>query len=711
MVYFYLKPHIDGAVSFSKIKEFLKRAAKSINGTTYMVGLVQHKGFMYLTCGVEEIYLAAFQTIWRSLFDEIEFETDTVIEHFKALPDTDLAHIRLIKNQGYPLKVLDETAEETMDYLIQVFQDYSYASEFFMLGIYLKEVGTTLHEKVSKTVSGIGITSPVEKVAEQIKVKAETKQFYTNIKLMTCFTENAIEKQFYNSIKTYLAHFSLKDSNALELVETDVVPMLEAVTEQSNKLSIDEIISLWHFPKNLKTNKRLILNTGKSLQVPREVIEAASDKTATLFGIGSTEQGTHLIGIKQIDRNTHTYIIGKTGAGKTKLLELLMSSDIAKNKGVILLDPHGDTARNILHYVPKERVSDTLYIDFTDRDFVIGFNPLEISHNQSAQISIESFIEIFKKYFSVEWNPKLEFLLRQALLALHETGHSSIPELVKLLTQPVFRQEIIEKLKDETIKTFWSIEYNRFAEQYATTAVSPLTNRLSEMLLNKRVRRIISMPKSSFNLEECIQQKKIVVFNLSVGELGEFSSSFLGAMIISKILQIMLAQSNIAEEKRNEVNLYVDEFQNFSTESFIKILSEARKYKLAMTLAHQYLSQIPQTIREAILGNVGNIITFRLGQSDANILTQEFNPHLEPEDFVQLNNRSFWAKISIDGKISAPFGGRTLDLIEPDTDYSRTIEQNMHTKSYLVHEADKMIEGTISFSPKNEMNTFPTPIV
>jgi hypothetical protein len=705
----YLKPHPEDKNTREVFKELIKRASKANKKELFHVGLVQEEGYIYFSISVNDDQVSSLKTSIRGLFPHIDFD-DSNFYNIKEKPFSKTA-IVLKKSDGLPISTSVNEDIDPIEHLIEVFQEYSQYSNFMAIEMWLDEVEDILTDKIRQRYSLFRAGGATPEVQAKVQEKFKTKQFYSSLNLVENFQDEAKRTEFLSDLKLFLGHLGMKDANSLVVKdERQELLLTQPLKNPDQLLSIDEMVSILHFPARFKSDSKMILKETKDLPVPKEVAEIANHKETTIFAKGLTPGKEEKIGIKQEDRNTHMYIIGKTGSGKTKLLELLMRSDFEKGKGVIFLDPHGDTAENIIRYIPKSREKDVIYVDFTISDFVFAFNPLESTRNSFKEISVENFLSIFQKFFSVDWNPKLEFLLRQVFYALSYSNKGTVLEIPKLLTDPEFRQKLIESIEDDSVRNFWSVEFNRFAESYATQAVSPLLNKISQMLTNTRVRRILSIPRSSFDIEEIVQGEKILIINLSVGELGEFSSSFLGSMIISKILQVMLAQADLAEDKRSQINLYVDEFQNFSTESFIKILSEARKYKLALTIAHQYLEQIPEPIRKAILGNVGSIVSFRLGQSDANLLSKEFKPYLKSEDFVRLSSREFWGKLAIDGKTSKPFLGKTLDLDEPESDMARTVKNASIQQAYLAKEVDKMTEGELSFTEKDNQNNFTAPI-
>lgn len=715
MEIFFVKPAKKEESTLDLAQELVKRVSKATGDTIFLLGLAQVNGYVYYTVGAERKYVDSVKLAVRSIFPKTSFESTSIYDYENSsfVDAVNYSEINLSKQSKVPLNISKDLSTDTVDYLIELFQEYSKYSSFLALELWILPVGTTSKEKISMVAESIAPPAKDEDLRSLYESKQKSKKFHFYSRVVFRFEKKEHHEMFEIDLNSYLKLFTKKDCNSLDLEEVvRSSPRIPARRQLKKNLSVKEIASIIHFPYKVRSGSKLMVSMEKSLPVPKEVALVSRDEKTTIFGMGTVRGRQEYIGIKPEDRNTHTYIVGKTGTGKTKLLELLMKSDIEKGRGVIFLDPHGDTARNILRYVPKERVDDCIYADFPAEDFVTCFNPIEFSqYGKYNELVIEDFIEVMKGSLGADWNPRMEFLMRQVLSALSYMPNCTVAQIPVLLTDPEFRQSLIERIEDGSVRNFWAIEYPKYRERYENEALSPLINRIAQMLTNPRVKRTISLPESTIKIEEAIKERKILIVNLSIGELGEFNSSFLGSMIISRILQVMFKQAELPPEKRVQANLYVDEFQNFSTESFIRILSEARKYRLALTIAHQYLAQIPLLIRSSILGNVGSIMSFRLGQSDANIIQEEFKPHLQPEDFVQLGVREFWAKISVDGKVSLPFSGVTIMMEEPEVDYSDRIIQNfMKRYSLLASDVDKRIEGKVSFESTKEINTFGEPV-
>ncbi len=369
-------------------------------------------------------------------------------------------------------------------------------------------------------------------------------------------------------------------------------------------------------------------------------------------------------GIKEDDRRRHVYIIGKSGTGKSTLLSNMVSSDIANGKGVCLVDPHGETAEEILKLVPEDRVDDVIYFNPSDINYPMAFNPLERVSNDSRHLVASGLMSVFKKIWPDVWSARMEYILNNTLLALLEYPNSTLLGIMKMFSDKEYRKTIVNNLQDPVVKSFWTDEFAKYTQKLETEAVAAIQNKVGQFVANPLIRNIIGQPHSSFDFRKVMDDGKIFIANLSKGKIGEDNSSLLGAMVVTKIQLAAMSRSGTANKDLKDFYLYVDEFQNFATESFATILSEARKYKLNLIVAHQYIDQLSEEVRSAVFGNVGTMIVFRVGATDAEFLEKEFFPDFLANDFVNLPNFHVYVKLMIDGMTSKPFSARTLPPME-----------------------------------------------
>ncbi len=381
------------------------------------------------------------------------------------------------------------------------------------------------------------------------------------------------------------------------------------------------------------------------------------------FGMANYRNQNRKFGIKLDDRRRHMYIVGKTGMGKTTLLENMVLNDIYAGHGLGYVDPHGDTAEKILDYIPANRINDVVYFNPADLDYPIGFNILETIRPEQKHLVASGLMGVFKKIWPDVWSSRMEYILNNTILALLDFPGTTLLGINRLLADAEYRRRVVNNTKDPVIKAFWQTEFAAYNDKYKQEAVAPIQNKIGQFLSASVIRNIVAQVKSRINIREIMDEKKIFIMNLSKGRIGEDNSRLLGGMLITKIQLSAMERVDTPEAKRPDFFLYVDEFQNFATESFANILSEARKYRLDLVMAHQYMEQLEEEVLAAVLGNVGSIITFRVGSTDAEILAKEFIPTFVEEDLINLPKFHVYLKLMIDGVASRPFSALTLSPI------------------------------------------------
>jgi len=417
-----------------------------------------------------------------------------------------------------------------------------------------------------------------------------------------------------------------------------------------------------------------------------------TNETITIVGATNWRNTNKPFGIKDLDRLGHIYCIGKTGVGKSTLLENMAISDIQKGKGLCIIDPHGDIAEDILNYIPEERIKDVIYFNPADIEHSIAFNPLRSIHIDHQHLVASGLISTFKKIWAESWGPRMEYILRFALLTLLEYRHATLLDIQPLLTDITFRNHILTRVKNPHIIAFWRTEFEKYPPSLKAEAIAPILNKLGLFRASFPLRNIIGQKISSFTFQDVMDNGKIFIANLSKGKLGEDTTALLGSMLVTNIQLSALYRAIQKEEERRPFYLYVDEMHSFVTNSFADILAEARKYKLGLFLAHQYIEQLQEPIRAAIFGNVGTMISFRVGATDAEYLEKEFHPVFNKTDFVNLPRYSMYLKLMIDGATSQPFSGDTLPLKESDNSFkNEVIAQSRDTFTQVRNEIEKDI--------------------
>ncbi len=396
-----------------------------------------------------------------------------------------------------------------------------------------------------------------------------------------------------------------------------------------------------------------------------------TNSLTTFIGRCNFRGNERVFGIKAKDRRQHMYVIGKTGVGKTALLKNLALQDIRAGKGVCIIDPHGEFVEEVLGQIPSERANDVVYFNPVDTEYPIGFNVLEVPDQKYKHLVVSDLLGIFTKIWSNVWSARMEYILQNCIMALLDTPGTTLLGIPRLLVDKDYRQKIVSNIKDPVVRSFWVHEYETWRDQFRNEAIVPIQNKVNQFLNTSFIRNIVGQEKSSLNIPEIMNSEKILLVNVSKGKIGEDNSGLLGAMIITKIQLAAMERVRILEDDRKDFYLYVDEFQNFATDSFANILSESRKYRLNLILAHQYVGQLvtdnSTKVRDAVFGNVGTMIVFRVGAADAEELEKEFNPEFMMNDLIGLPNHNIYLKIMVDGVTSRPFSAATLPPLKFET--------------------------------------------
>ena len=416
--------------------------------------------------------------------------------------------------------------------------------------------------------------------------------------------------------------------------------------------------------------------------------------------VAALEEKKFIFGVKRMDRRRHLYIVGKSGVGKTKLLELLIRQDVTYNHGLCLIDPHGDVMEAILDYIPKERIEDVCIVNPSDVDFPASFNPLANVDPAFKFILTQGLIEVLEKQFGANWTPRLEHVFRFTCLALLDYPHATMRGMISMLTDRNYRQKVVEYITDDMVKRFFAIEFADWSEKFDTDAIIPLVNKLGQFLSDPLLRNIFGQKQNKIDIGKLMNEEKIVLINIAKGRIGEENSSFFGSMFLTKIKQAGMERAGVPEEQRKDFYLYIDEFHNIVTRTFENILSEARKYALNLTIANQYMGQLIPEVQHAVLGNTGTLVCFRVGGEDAVKLKPEFAPLFDVKDMINLAVAEFYIKMTIDGESYDPFSAESLRVL-PAThpSYKKEIKEASRRKySISKDDAAKLIaqeEATI----------------
>lgn len=508
-----------------------------------------------------------------------------------------------------------------------------------------------------------------------IQNKISHPAFKVSARIMVGAAEGQTRQQLLSSLVASFGNYSQGEGNYLTFHKGQMwqrKKLLKAIfnrkfhpSKQRQYLNIQELASLYHFPSQaLQSVHNISWGTSIASEPPENLPTADSIDKETINFFGKTHYKNKMVnfGIRLEDRRRHMYIVGKTGTGKSTLIANMVIDDIRNGRGVGVIDPHGDLCEVLLDYIPKNRINDVVYLDPSNKQRTFVLNPLEVSEKSQKELVVSGIIAIFQKMYAHTWGPRLEHILRNSLFTIIELPNATFLEIPRFLTEKRYRDKFVEKIEDPVIRNFWFEEFDGMSPKLQSEAISPILNKVGQFLSAGSIRNVVGKPNSTIDLEKIMNEGKIVMLNLSQGKLGEDSSSLLGAMFITKFQLAAMNRVNVDEQSRRDFFLYVDEFQNFATTSFIKILSEARKYRLNLTLANQYMAQVSLEVSKAIMGNVGNLASFIVGADDARILSKEYGEVYSDNDLTSLDRYQTAVKLTINNHISRPFLAYTLPL-------------------------------------------------
>lgn len=535
------------------------------------------------------------------------------------------------------------------------------------------------------------------KTDELVEAKCSDRLFWVTYRI-AAFTESkestngkrGLEREYarlseyVKGIGDSLKFLNKQDENQLVLGPLQRGPrFLKKVQERQFskpfRASSAEVATLFHPPSlGVLPNTAQVLS--RKFPAPVELSRDMDDPQMSFFGRTNYRDTNLPIGLRRYDRRRHLYVVGKSGTGKSCLLQLLVKSDIERGYGCAVLDPHGDLVDDILKLVPKHRVKDVVIFDPSDTAFPPCFNPLSGVKPELRTRLVLSFLDSFKRLFSSDWTDKTDHVMRHAILALISVPGANLQSLVQILTDDEYRKGVVLQASDESVKRFWLMEYAARRKELEEGPVARVVNRLNALLTTESIRNILAQPYNHFDFRACMDARKIVLLRISKGSLGATAASLLGSLLIWKMFEAAMSRADVLEEKRQEFFFYVDEFQNFATESFDEILSESRKYGLSLTMAHQYIGQLPATVRSTIFGNVANLLSFRIGSDDAGLVAQELGSRFREDDILNLPMRHFCLKMSIKGQVQEAFSGHTVDIEYPSEHYAKQcIEHSRET--------------------------------
>lgn len=523
-----------------------------------------------------------------------------------------------------------------------------------------------------------------EEEIRRVEVKAEKQGFQVVIRVLAKSDDPNHAVQIFEGMVASFRQYATAHLNSFSLnfgVQAhDVFTHMKErylPIKHEEILNIEELASLYHLPNTTGGSTSLFVTTAGKLPPP---VDLPVDE-GTIFAKTNYRGENHEFGIKKRDKRRHAYIIGRTGTGKTSLMRNMIVSDILAGEGVGLIDPHGETAEFVLNHIPAHRVEDVIYFNPGDVEYPIGFNPLYVKDKNQRDLVADNIIGVFKKYFD-SWGPRLEYILYNTVLSALDSQGTTLLSVQRMLTDKEYRKRVLSHVKDPMIHRFWREEYAMIEEnrKLLSDTVAPIQNKIGRYLSPRITRNILGQTKSTFNIRDMIDSKKIFIANLSKGKIGEETVSLLGGLLIARIYTAAMERVDMPDEERNDFTLYIDEVQSFTTDAFVNILSEARKYKLSLVINHQFTEQLPMEMRAGIFGNVGTMITFGVGQKDAMVLSQEFAPYVLPEDILALPNYHIYLRMVINDRMSEPFSAVSLPFRYESFGYRDIIKQKSREK-------------------------------
>lgn len=536
------------------------------------------------------------------------------------------------------------------------------------------------------------LTNVDELSINAIEEKLVKMGYEVEIKLIVGAPSVADAEKVFKSITASFNQYNIGHLNGFKLGEASLSSSsaLSSFTKRDLLykpfiLNTEELSGIVHFPGSFVATPNISRAANKKGEPP---LNLPIEGDITYFGTTNFRNKKVKFGIKNDtgDRLRHMYFVGKTGSGKSTMFEHMVLQDIKAGRGCAYIDPHGDTIEKILRQIPKERIEDVVLINPSDYKNPVGINVLECPDPTQVNLLASSVLSAFKLQFGYSWGPRLEYLLNNALLTLVEIDGTTLLSVTRLLTDKNYRKYILEKVKDPVLLKFWNTEFVELEQSFGAEAVSPIQNKVNRLLSSTTIRNILGQRNSTIKFDEIMDKKKILLVNLSKGKIGDDNSNLLGSLIVNRLTFYAMQRAGIDEKDRVPFYLFVDEFQNFATESFVTILSEARKYGLSLHLTHQYTAQLPVEIKDAILGNVGSLVAFTLGSQDAALMKTEFMPTFDENDLISQEKFNFYCKLYIDGATSKPFSGVGLP---PEFDKSDGLSSEIKEYNAKTYGKDK----------------------
>lgn len=602
---------------------------------------------------------------------------------FKNPGYVEFAKLGFSKKSYFPIKVYSEEMKvDTLSNITSVVSRLT-SNEYAAFQIVLSPASDVWVKKANnftkpssskKDEAQKSISSTKEYINKKIEEKTQKVGFYASIRLVVVSGDKGRAKSILDNMVQSFSQFNDPYINKLKKINLkpfqkkdfatgfllDSPDLFDWMFGKALILNTMELASLYHFP-----NKDVQTPHIKWLMAKKAPVPSGVPFEGLFLGNGIYRGNVRPVYIADDDRRRHMYIVGRTGTGKSTLLESLVLQDIKEGKGIAFLDPHGQSAKNILERIPASRAEDVIYFNAADFEQPLGLNIMEYYSEQDKHLIVNSFYHMLEKMFDPNkqgiTGPRLERAVRNCMLtAMSKPGNTLIEVLRLVLLDKGFIDEMLPYIKDDMVRKYWTEEIAQTTDYHKSETLGYFASKFDRFVINQLMRNILGQSKSSFSMRDVMDNQKILIVDLDKGQIGEENSQFLGLLLVPKILSAAMSRSNIPESQRKDFYLYVDEFQNFATEDFAQILSEARKYKLNLTVANQYIAQMTEEVKNAVFGNVGTLISFKVGVSDAEFLEKEFEPVFNQKDLINLENRNTYVKTISKGEVQQPFSMQTV---------------------------------------------------
>ncbi len=649
---------------------------------TLEIGVTEQTIHFYISAPVSLVSFIESQLVSQYPKALIIKTRDPLAEILLNSSSLSLGQMKLTAGSLYPLRTYKDFKDvDPMSSLVSVLSKATKEDKVW-IQIILIPTGSVWQRKGERSIgtkhkdsAGTVHQNPYVKV---ITEKISLNGFKSAIRLAVSSDSKERSKQFLFEIANTFSSFNNPSGNSLGFRRALLWQrkrLINAFIKRNKRfiptnqiLNVAEIATLYHFPTekfstlhNISWHKTILSDPPENLPIA-EGLDEKDKEEINFFASAEFKNKPTTFGIRAEDRRKHFYVIGKTGAGKSTLIANMAISDMRNRKGICVIDPHGDLSEILLDYVPSYRVNDVIYLDPSDSKRAFSLNPLDVENPDQKELIVSGIVAIFHKLYGNTWGPRLEYILRNSLLSVIKLKDPTLIMVPEMLTNDDFRRKVVEKMEDKVLRNFWVNEFEKMTPRLRSESISPILNKVGQFTSSQLMRNIVKHPKSTVDFEKIMNDGKIVILNLSQGRIGEDNAALLGAMAITKIQLAAMNRVSMPENQRRDFYLYVDEFQNFATTSFIKILSEARKYRLNLILANQYIAQVPEDVRSAIFGNAGTMMSFLIGAQDSHYMGKEFGERFKEEDLLILGNFQAIIKLAVNGITQSPFLCLTLPL-------------------------------------------------